>query len=331
MFNPDTKEKFLQTIKAESTYKMARYTLESISKYEESANKDLIYFTHDEIDQMVTAEFGGTTASRMSRVGYMRMYFSWAKSVGLNDNMNSLKGISMGISADAIIDKYVYSPKHLNEYLDAVFDPVEKETADLILRGLFWLAFCGVPYKYAESMPKNKVDLEDCSINVNGVYYPLFAESIEVFKKLISLDSFRFFHPLYAAKVTWRERTDSEYLFRGLKRKDSKPKTDGARHHSISSDATKKLKAAVKKGIISDSITYETVRKSGMFYKMYLREQSGIEINFEVAVMRDIGEEKIKTMDKKQLAVYVKRKKRMLSNDYRAWKEALQIYENSLR
>lgn len=41
MFNPDTKEKFLQTIKAESTCKMARYTLESISKYEENANKEL--------------------------------------------------------------------------------------------------------------------------------------------------------------------------------------------------------------------------------------------------------------------------------------------------
>ena len=331
MFNPDTKEKFLQTIKSESTYKMARYTLESISKYEESANKDLIYFTHDEIDRMVTAEFGGTTASRMSRVGYMRMYFSWAKSIGLNDNMHSLNGISMGIGADAIIDKYVYSPRHLNEYLDAVFDPVEKETADLILRGLFWLAFCDVPYKYAESIKKSNVDLADCSIRVGGSYYPIFAESVDVFSKLISLDSFRFFHPLYTTKETWRERADSEYLFRGLKRKDNKSRTDGARHHSIASDATKKLKAAVKKGIISDSITYETVRRSGTFYKMYLREQSGIEVNFEAAAMKDVDAEKVKAMSKKQLSNYISRKKRLLSNDYRAWKEALQIYENSLR
>ena len=331
MFNPDTKERFLKTIKAESTRRMARYTLESISKYEESADKDLIYFTHDEIDRIVTSEFGGTTASRMSRVGYMRMYFSWAKSVGLNDNMGSLKGISMSIGADAIIDKYVYSPKHLNEYLDTVFEPVEKETADLIFRGLFWLAFCGVPYKYAESLKKSKVDLKDCSVTVGGVYYPLFAESIDVFKKLISLDSFRFIHPLYAAKQTWRERSDSDFLFRGLKRRDNKSRSDGARHHTIASDATKKLKSAVKKGIISDSITYETVRKSGVFYKMYLREQSGIEVNFEVAAMSDVDDEKIKAMDKKQLTNYVSRKKRLLSNDYRAWKDALRIYESSLR
>lgn len=330
MYNSEIKEEFIKSIQSESTRSVVRYTLESTAKYEESLEKDLIFFSSEEIDNIITSEFGTSSASRTARVSFIRMYFRWASNNGMNNNIQSLKGLSTNVSSSAMMDKYVFSPAHLSAYLDAVFDSIDLDTVDIISRALFWMAFCGVPIKDVETLKTNCVIEKDGGMMAAGIFYPLYDDALDVVVKLSKMKQFRLYNKIYASKYALRDRSDSDYLLRGIKRKDNKDVSDGKRHRSVMSDASKKLKAAMKDGIISSTMTYETVRKSGVFYKMYLREQAGIDVNFTTWIMSELSE-KHNIDDKESIKTTLKNRRRLMNADYKAWKEAKKIYEDSLR
>lgn len=337
MYNESFKIQFLDTIQNDNTRNTIKYMFAITEQFEENLRKDLAEFSREELLWMFNTDNSSTTSSSVeSRVSFMRIYFKWAKSNGLDVDIDALTYVRKSEYVVGMIDKYVFSPSHLNDYLDAVFDKVELDTADLIFRGLFWLAFMGVPYKYAEGLMAKHVDTNDGSVMVGGEYFPMFAESIDVFKRLKTLTQFRFVHPLYK-QDTWKDRLDNGMLLRGFQRSNTwknNDKSDGKRHHTIASDATSKLKKAIKDGVVRASITYESVRRSGMFYKMFVREQSGIEVNFTVFAMKEysIDNEDKERADDAAVKASISRRRKHMTKDYECWKLAMNsLNENSLR
>lgn len=337
MFNEEFKNKFLSTIKNDNTKNNLRYFFAITEPFETELKKDLCLFTSEELLNMFNNYGLSITSSSIeSRISFMRLYFKWAVKMGCDDDIDALTYVRKSDYITGMIDKFVFSPKHLNEYLDSAFDKVELDTTDLIFRGLFWLAFMGVPYKYAESISSKCVDLNEESVMVGGEYYPMFAESIDVFRRLKTLQNFRFVHPLYK-QDTWKDRLDSDMLLRGFQRSNSwknKSVDDKKRHHTIASDATSKLKRAVNDGVIKASITYESVRRSGIFYKMFLREQSGIEVNFTTFAMKEysIDNDGKDAQDETSVRASVSRRRKHMTKDYECWKLAMSLSnDNSLR
>lgn len=337
MFNEEFKNKFLHTIKNDNTKNNLQYMFGITEPFEIELKKDLCLFNGEELLNMFNNYGLSITSSSIeSRVSFMRIYFKWAVKEGYNADIDALTYVKKSDYITGMIDKFVFSPKHLNKYLDAAFDKVDLDTTDLIFRGLFWMAFMGVPYKYAENISSKYVDLNDNSLMAGGEYYPMFAESVDVFRRLKTLTQFRFIHPLYK-QDTWKDRLDSDILLRGFQRSNSwknKSTSDKKRHHTIASDATSKLKRAINDGIIKASITYESVRRSGIFYKMFLREQSGIEVNFTTFAMKEysIDNEDKESQDETCVRASVSKRRKHMTKDYECWKLAMSLSnDNSLR
>lgn len=160
---------------------------------------------------------------------------------------------------------------HLSIVLDEILDDINLNTIDVLFRCYLWMAFMGINYELSTSVSVNDVNFDDMVINFCGKSYEMYRESIPSFKRSVSLKEFTYINSNYKIGAITRSRIDGNMLLRGTKSNLSPPyfKTELSRKLSASDTVYKR-------------ISYKRIKTSGMFYKMFMLESSGIKNWFDI-------------------------------------------------
>ncbi len=195
----------------------------------------------------------------------------------------------------------ISSPEHLASVFKYNFDPIWMRTIDCLYRCFWWMAFAGVPSKYATSILKSEVNTKTRKIRHKGEVYIIPDAAIAVFDIAVEADAFNYTHPLYI-KAVKRERVKSSYLMSGFRNTQM-----GFRY------ADKLCRMLTKeKGFY---LTYERIYLSGVFYRVLQAEQEGTKPDF-----RWLAEEQLEEKNQPYNEEALKLKIRNLKNKYKKWK-----------
>ena len=262
-FNEERKSCFIADSEfSESIKSLYNVLFNTTYKYEVQSQKDLCLFTHDELQKVFNEELGRGARDIKYYVRLVKRYYSWCSEHGLETHEEALDNIVID-NTQKIRREMVSSPGHLQMVLDKVFDPIEDETSDCILRCYIWILFSGIYGEDSTEILTKDVDIQHMVINHNGSSYPIYREALSTFRSACELPDFMYIHPLYKVKGDRRKRLDSPYLLRGVR--SEKPGflsfrnniTRVFREHDI-------------------GLTLRAVYDSGKFYRVFEQERAGV-------------------------------------------------------
>lgn len=199
MYNTQLKKAFLnykrETV-VEQTLQVYKAIFNILEKYEVVRNADVCTY-----DKQTLLDIFNDCLSHLRQytikvyLKVLQEYTAWCtdnKVEGVKDDINEV--LPNEIITYGLKRKFVSSPTHLQEYLDAVFDPESDQCVDNIYRCYLWLAFMGVYPEDVLSVKCSDVDLEDMTLSYHGKNIPLYPESISCFKNAATLNSFQYKH-----------------------------------------------------------------------------------------------------------------------------------------
>lgn len=326
MFNEDQKIAFIESVTSKNGTVLSYSNMfNAAEQYETKFQKDLALFTNEEMTEFFTSWSGMRNTTKVSKASYVNKYLSWAKKNGIhvvcdkvvcNDKETVMK----------FRNKMVFSPEHLDRYMDAVFGSISDQTNGLLCRCYLWLAFCGVEMSDAERLHESDVDVRLMRVLVKGREFPLYEQSISAFAELKGLDELRVFNPLYPDKVIMKKREDGTRFLRGAKSTGvSKVEILDGERGNTGGEVKRKTKKAFDLGVVNARINYSTVKLSGIFYRMHLREEMGIKVDFSIITALDMEGRSFSSN-----RVFNAAKHTIMSGyerDYDLWKAAYQLYK----
>ena len=318
MYNQWQKNRFIEQYTNNVSYRdMCRNTFEMFEKYEVEWGADLCTRTSEELTPVIEDICGVRSKSIESRLVVLNEYVKWCQQEGISNTRADFSKIKpSGIRAMKRMT--VSSPRHLQFFLDSVFEPIEMETIDVVYRCIFWLAFSGIP-------DSEILNIRNSDININGMYirclgrnYPIYREGLEAFKKVVHMTEFRV---ITDNRESYRSRTAGDLILR-LTKESTNLK------YLRNKIALKQRKIRDKKPeLFSEdfpSLSYSSARLSGLFYEAFENERVGIPPDFSQFVYENRRTD-ISKMDDKQKRVQ-KRSEDFLARgfleDYQRWKVA---------
>lgn len=311
----------------ESGRKSLRRLLLAAEKYEKEYGKDLSEFNKEEMQRFINENAGRKHSSIVSFVSRLTHYIDSAKKRGVNPSCDLRSDIDLdGDRVRKFLRTVVFSPSHLNDYLNAVFgDTNDGTVAAVIYKCFFWLAFYDIDENDALSMDESAVNLESKNIIIAGRDIPLYEESYDVFKLAKTLKTLNVFRS-GVNKPSVCQRDDGSRLLRCSKRSGvSKAGHDGSRR--MTKEISTYIKSAIDNGSITARIRYFDTRMSGVFYRAFLREQMGMDPGFNAIVARQLSDPDYHPSSN---LVYNAKKSRLLKQykeDYALWKSARELFE----
>ena len=315
MYNQKLKERFIWECANKSD--SSRYEYETLfnrlEKYENEWGADFCTRNAEELQPVLEKICGIKKNSKWTRISILRKYVSWCID---NKVSGACDGIfHVNISDTEQIKRYsVVNAKHLQSYLDILFDPEDKKTIDNIYRCYYWLAYGGMREEDISEVKRSDLDFESMMVRYEKRYtaVPIYREGVKAFHNCAELDSFALQHPLYAKEVS-RKRICGDELMRGSK--------------SVLS--VKVIRSRVSKASrenrdrTSLQLSYRRVWLSGLFYRIWEQEVMGIPVFFDDIAADDIEEREYEAETSKEL---IKNKIRIKANeykrDYNSWKAA---------
>ena len=273
MYNAEQKEAFLASAKlTPSMDSLFRNVFLLVAPYEEEKQADICTWGREECQSVLEKLAGFRSYSSDNRAKLLRRYASWclAENVpGATDNLLS----SRASGKSKVREMTVSGPEHLEKILNAVFDPVEMATSDIILRGYCWLAFSGLQDEEIAEVSAKEVDLDRFLISHNGAVFQLCTQAISTMRILREMSAFRYYHPGYDEDFIWRVRSDGDKLLRGIR--GAKPNVLVLR-----SMLSTRVNEAYKSGKIDVKISCYRLWISGQFYRMFQKERMGEPVDF---------------------------------------------------
>ena len=278
MYNEELKQKFIDCYTgSESTKKLCRVVFNKVEHYEAEIWKaDVCSVSIDKLKPMVENIVGLRYRSKWSTLVILKAYTKWC--IGENvpyacDAMLKIDSTGVG----NLKTRMVSFPLSLQNYLDEVCAPESLQATDNIYRCFYWMAYMGMPEDDIMNVKTSDVNFENLTITFNGKTYGIYKEALPAFKNCVNLMSFYFNHPNYNAdKKVWKPRADGDLLLRGI-RGSSTVKSMRSALVKLTYDYSKT--PAVKKTDIQ--LSYHRVWLSGVFFRMYEKEMSGKEVDFE--------------------------------------------------
>lgn len=328
-FNEEAKLKFISVVSEKETVHLHYKKIFSSSyDYEVKLNKDLAEFSKDEMQQLFNDIGGARHSSKITFMNLIKPYIKWAKDNGFDVSFDPNSDINYaGDSVAKFRGKMVFSPEHLEKYMTAVFGSADDETVGVIYRCCLWLAFCNVDLEDAMQLRSSDVDAKMMRVLVNGSEVPLYKESVRAFELAKNLTKFRVIRQNTDVEI-FMDREDGTRLLRASKRNGvSKKEYDNTR--MLTGEIARNIRFAYNEGRIITRVGYSSVKLSGIFYRAFLREQMGMEPNFQGIV--DLEMAKYHTDNHLN---YNSKKCRTLGNykrDYEIWKLAYKMFEEDSR
>ena len=313
MYNELIKENFIKNINiSDATANAYRLLFIKISEYEQKFNKNIYEMTDDEVTETVNNITGMNIRGKKTQICLIRRYVSWCCD-------NHIPGAHMIIKNDyngieKITTRTVRNPMHMDLYLNSVFRPVEERTIDNIYRMVLWMAYSGMPSRYVCNVDVDDISFDDMSISADGNNYPIYREALPVFKSCVRDVSFVYKHPLHDDMEI--QRVVSTKVARGFR---------DITYESIKSIISRRIKEAVRNGKTDIELSYYRATISGLFYRTYEKEMSGIKIDIEEESKNYIAAKLDKINACEMTGIRLCRLKKSYKDDYTRWKDAIGI------
>ena len=279
MYNEELKTKFVRSYtKSVSMAKLCATIFNKVGQFEESWDADVCTKTTEELQPMINNIVGFRSRSKWSTLIILKDYVKWCIGTGVPNACDGMLKINT-IGLDNVKTQMVSIPKHLQKYLNEVYDPEGDQSTDNIYRCFFWLAYSGMKEEDILTVRCSDVDLSNLVVHHNGNDFEIYREAIPAFRNCITLESFVYNHPLYSAqKTVWNPRADGNTLIRGIRSVSSLK--------SMRMTISRKAKEAIDNGRTNQRLSYYRVYLSGLFYRMYEREKSGEPVDFTEDALR---------------------------------------------
>jgi hypothetical protein len=330
MYNEELKTKFLDEYAAdEGVKKKLVGWFQKIEPEENKKGRDFCTWTRNEIlsifDKVVSARASGQQMILFE----LGMYIKWCLKNNIEGARKDLLDIKAGdLPSEKIRGQMVANPRHLQRYLDCIFDPEDMETADCTYRCFLWLAYIGVyDDEVAIKIKDDDVDLVKQVVVYNETEYPIYKEALPVFKKCKELKRFNQVFPNYKDRVTVKLRVDGNELLRGAKDPARGMRVGKFRVALLRANKEKDKKfneEYLKENKLDIRISYSRAWLSGVFYRMYEDERAGIPVDF-VPIAKYMILTNGYNGAQIQFNAQVNRNARFLSVDYKRWKQAYTI------
>lgn len=316
MFSELRKKLFLSEIGATGSLKRDyEAVFNKTEKYEKKFDKDVCQFSASELQEMIDNMFDVRMNTKKNYIYKLNSYLDWAVSCGIFMAENKLKDIHIDFTT-SVKSRMVGNPTQLALILNKSFRPTTDYSMDTIYHAVYWLAFCGVDIDAIRSLTTDNIDLQDMKINFSGKSVRLCADAVSSIRLCMELTQLRVYHPnsKNPDSYTWHDRADGNILLRGTKEKDG--------IELLTENAGRKIKAANKSGKINCNLTYETVKLSGLFYRIHENEIAGLAPDFHWLAERMSEGKVYKTDTDHSRRAAINRVANTYQKDYESWKNA---------
>lgn len=317
MYNEEIKNKFIEGFSTSaSRNRVARLTFLALEPHEVTKDADICTFSEEELQKIIPEIVGMRVASMNTRMSVLKSYSKWCIKNGIPGACDALQTVKV-VGIEKVRRQMVANPKHLQMFLDYIFDAEDEETVDCTYRCFYWMAFAQIPEEEALEIKISEVNFDLLEINHNGKAYPICRESVKAFKKCVDLTEFRYKHPNYEPVI--KNRAYGDKVLRGF----SETRSLTAMRVEMSRRAQRVAVESSGMNPLDLNLSYFRVSLSGMYYKFFEEEMFGIEPDFKDAA-KQFMEGKEYNLSHSRNTIGAKQRK--LASDYREdylrWKEA---------
>ena len=281
MYNEELKTKFVQGYtKSINTAKLCKTIFNSTEKYEAEIGADICTMNEQVLQPIIDNIVGFRARNKWAQFIILKDYVKWCMAMNVPNACDGMLNINT-VGLDKIRQQTVSSPLHLEAYLNKICEPVDEKTTDNIYRCFYWLAYAGVKEEDILNIRNEDVDLSKMIVRYNDTEVPIYREAVPAFKNCMELTQFVYKHPLYSAgTVVWKDRHPGDTLVRGINSQISLK--------AMRVELSRRSKAKRDEGITDLKLSYYRVWISGVFYRLYEKEQMGIEPDLSDIVSRQV-------------------------------------------
>lgn len=271
LFNQQKKEAFLaSTYTNEVQSRQCRYYLARLAPFEIDWDADFSTFDEARLKQALEELAGVRDQSQNMMFHYLRRYVEWCKASGDPDVSDAIFHVKVD-GLEKIRQRTVSSPEHLQQYLDAVYEPESEKTVDVTYRAYFWLAFAGMKEEDIIKVRCTDVDLDGMVIRYNGEEYPIYEQAVMTLQIASRLPVFKYRHPNYKSDI-YRDRIAGDTLVRSFR--------DVRNVVTYRNSLSKAIHEALKDGRTTIRLSYSRTWLSGLFWRAYECEKAGGTVDF---------------------------------------------------
>lgn len=307
MYNEELKRRFIQECcDNKSTANRAARLFSRAEKFETIWERDICTVPEDMLSDALQAITSARLGTQTADMSVLKKYARWCIDNSVPD---ACKGLlkNQDIGYDKLRSTMVESPKQLQDYMDKAFPPISDCRADNLCRGLFWLAYMGFEDHEAAEISVEHIDLKNASIYYNDRVFRIYDEAIPAIRYLCSANSFFYDYKKYESVI---ERAAGTQILRGVR------SGTGVNTDSIGRLAARRISAASEASGEKIVLRYNSLRLSGIFYKMLEEESCTGQVDTEKYLRTYFANAEqldAKRRDRKLLE---------LDTDYRRWKVA---------
>lgn len=315
MYNAEIKHQFMREVVSTTPWKLklCESVFNSTEEYEEEWKADLCTKSAEELQPMVNQISGFRARSKWSRLILLKDYVKWCIEMEVDGACSGMLEIKT-VGLDKVKQQTIASPKHLQNYLNAICEPANMKATDNIYRCYYWLAYAGMAEEDIFKVKCSDVDFNKLIVQYNQKYtvVPIYPEGLEAFHNCVELSQFRYIHPNITKEI-WKDRADGDILIRGIK--------------SVSTIKAFRVELSRRSKQKSDKtplkLSHFRVWLSGVFYRMYEQEIIGVPPDFNAIVSQQM-EGKTYKLDSGRSTIEAKHRQlvRDYEEDYERWKLA---------
>lgn len=282
MYNQDIKNRFMWELeisqrKSSAVYSAYAKLFDLSEQIEVDKGRDLAELYRSELaylDKIVK------TQSKIPTSRYkacLLRYFQWYK--------NRFPAADTGYALSWVLDSLeqfkqglVSSPTHLQIEMDKIFKPEEGSYIDNVYRCFLWIAFGGVRYKIdADTLESKDIKFEEMCFWLDGYSYPIYPQALKAMRSAVKDPVFMCDNASYRnSQVIPRDRVPGNKVLRGVRA--------DAGSSWIMDGIRLRIAEVAKDDPTVKNFSYRSVFKSGIFYRQYELEMSGMDVDFSGVV-----------------------------------------------
>ena len=281
MIGNDLRDEFIQTLLDQTRHlDYVRRADKALRKLQSAENRTGVSACNCSAEEASALFVAFRKASRFTVLHFARKFVSWR--IERNDGGVSRGMLDFRPDEDLAETRAetVANPYGLQCVLDEVYPPESEKTVSNVYRCFAWCGFSGVPYRDMLELTARNIDFDSGLIRTDADDYPLYAESIQAFRIACESDWFYSNHPNHKNVV--RYRVDGDTLLRGI--------TAGVTHESMTRRFVGDFKKARDEGSTKSKIKYETLLKSGVFFRMSETETNRMPADFSKEIEKHIDD-----------------------------------------
>lgn len=273
----------------------------TLSNCEDYFGKDICEISKEDILPFVRTAVGKSSSAISTNLSTLNKYYKYCLEHNFHGALPVYISYSEVSSLRDLRWNMVSSPGMLEEVLNCIFPSVEEGEYSNVLRCLLWMLYSGVQIEEANEVRTGDVHLADMYFISNGGKYPIYSEARDVFDFCLNSNVIAVKMP----KGKWyRERVDGDLLLRSFTILTPVKLRNGVVKH---------VKSSRISGRCAVELTCQSVYKSGLFYRAYIRDNKSLAIDVSPF---DNSTKAPKLKENASLFYH----NRSLKRDYESWK-----------